>query len=128
MAPQQQNGQVRVGGDQLEPPRRHHRDLACFGDHGRRRAVAHGIFDDGQKRVIVARSGMDHIGRKKPGLRQPGRVEVVARAYPQNRSASMAGLACGNPGEEQGGGRVIGERACPWSDFVKCSCPQAASG
>ena len=82
MAPKQQNGQVRIGCDELEAPGRDHRDPVGFGDHGRWRAVAYRILDDGQQRVVVPRLRMDHIGGVQPALCQPRRIEITPTTHP----------------------------------------------
>ena len=71
---------------------------------------------------------MDHIGGQQSGLRQTRRIKVIATADPEHRTADVARFARSDAGEEQGGGSVIGKRACPACDLVQCSRSQTTTG
>lgn len=124
MAAEQQHWQVGLGRRQLQPTGRNHRDLADLGYDGGRSSVADGILDNGKESRVVAWLGVDHVGRHESGLREPRRVEIVAAADPQYRSADMTCLASGNTCEEKRGSRIVAERTGSRGDLMKRSRPQ----
>lgn len=128
MTPQQEDRDVGLGGRKLQPPSGDHRDLACLGNNGGRRSIAHRILDDGKQRGIVARLCVDYIGRGKARLFKARRIEVVATADPQGRRGCRARFPRGDAGQKQRGGRVIDQRAGQRCRFVQGAGPQTATG
>lgn len=128
MTPQQEDRDVGLGGRKLQAPSGDHRDLACLGNNGGRRSIAHRILDNREESGIVAWLCMNNIGRGQACLFEAGSVEIVATADPQDRRGCRARFPRGDAGQKQRGGRVIDQRAGQRCRFVQGTGPQTATG
>lgn len=128
MASKQQDRQVRVGRDELEAPGRDHRDPAGFGDHGRWRAVAYCILDDGQERIVIPGLRVDHLGGRQPALCEPGRIKVAPTAHPQHRPTRVTCFTGSDASKKERGRGIVTERAGLRRNLMKRSSPQTAAG
>ncbi|EZP68579.1 hypothetical protein BV97_05600 [Novosphingobium resinovorum] len=125
MTPQQEDRDVGVGCGKLQAAGRDHRDLARLGNNGSGRSIAHRILDHREQCGIVARLCVDHVGRAEARLFQARGIEVIAEADPQDRRGGRTGFPRGDADKEQGGRRVIDQRAGQRGRFMQGAGAQA---
>ena len=126
LASQDQDRNVGVSRDQLQPPGCHHRHAADFADHRRRRTIAHRVLDDRQQRRIIAWLGMDDIRGRESGLGQAGCVQVAPAADPQYRPAAPNRCARRDTGKEQRSGSIVGPGTGMWRRLMQRAAAQPA--
>lgn len=113
-------------GGKLKPSSGGHRGAADLPDDRRQPAAAKSFFHDGQRIFFPPALRIDQAAGRKAGLRQGRREQVVPGHHPQD--AARGRSARGDPGGEQGGGRVIVEAGAACGHLMKRpGCQPAAS-
>lgn len=118
---QEQRDRAPAFGCELKPTRGGEAGALGLADHRAQPAVAQPFLHDRQQFLIVARLGVEEAMGRQARLVQAGREQVAPPRHPQHRSPG----ARGDPGDEQGGRRVIAVARRRRRDLVQRVEPEA---